>query len=137
MKNFFKDFLHRGLLAAAGGPVVLGIIYYILGATGEVTTLPATEVATGILTITLMAFIAAGMTGIYQTERLPLISKILLHAAVLYIDYLLMYLINDWIPKEGIIIFTTIFIIGFAAIWLVIYATIKHKANKINQKLNK
>lgn len=137
MKNFVKEFLLRGLLAAAGGPVVLGIIYYILGATGEVSALPATEVAKGILTVTIMAFIAAGITSIYQTERLPLLSKILLHAAVLYIDYLLMYLVNGWIPKEGITIFTIIFVLSFAAIWLIIYATIKYKANKLNKKLSK
>ena len=33
MKKFWKEFLLRGLVAAAGGPVVLAIIYGILGAT--------------------------------------------------------------------------------------------------------
>lgn len=137
MKSFLKEFILRGLVAASGGPIVLAIIYYVIGATGEASYFTPNEVALGIISVTVMAFIAAGITAIYQTERLPLLSKILLHAAVLYIDYLLMYLINSWIPKDGILIFTIIFAIGFAAIWCIIYATIRFKANKINKKLSK
>ena len=56
MKAFWKDFILRGLIASAGGPVVLAIIYGILGATGEVTALTPQEVCLGILTITLLSF---------------------------------------------------------------------------------
>ena len=83
MKNFWKEFLFRGLLAAAGGPVVLAIIYGILGATDAVTQLAPSEVCLGILTITLLAFVAAGMTAIYQVEQLPLPMMILLHGGAL------------------------------------------------------
>ena len=62
MKKYVLEFVHRGLLAAAGGPVVLAIIYGILDATGAVTAFAPYEVCLGILSITLMAFIAAGIT---------------------------------------------------------------------------
>ena len=39
MKKFWKEFVLRGLTCAAGGPVVLAIIYGILGATGAVEAL--------------------------------------------------------------------------------------------------
>ena len=63
MKNFWKEFLFRGLICAAGGPLVLAVIYGILGATGAAESIPSREVCTGILTIMLLAFIAAGLTG--------------------------------------------------------------------------
>ena len=88
MKKFWKEFFHRGLTCAAGGPVVLAVIYGILGATGAADSLPPSEVCFGILTITLLAFIAAGMTAIYQMEQLPLPTMILLHGGVLYITSL-------------------------------------------------
>ena len=122
-KKYIVEFLKRGLMAAAGGPVVLAIVYGILGYTGAVESLTPQEVATGILTVTLMAFVAAGITMAYQVERLPLISAILIHAGVLYLDYLVMYLLNDWIPRDltAIGIFTGIFVVGYALVWLCIY----------------
>lgn len=139
MKSFLKEFILRGLVAASGGPIVLAIIYYIIGVTGEASSFAPNEVTLGIISVTVMAFIAAGITAIYKTERLPLISAILIHAAVLYLDYLLMYSVNSWIPKnlESIATFTIIFALGFAAVWCIIYATIKIKANKINKKLSR
>ncbi len=137
MKKYILEFMKRGLMAAAGGPVVLATVYGILGAAGVIDTLSPAEVTTGVLSVTLMAYIAAGITTVYTAERLPLISAILIHAGVLYLDYLLMYLLNNWIPRDltGIGIFTGIFAAGYAVIWLCIYCIIKSKTDKLNRKL--
>lgn len=134
MKTFWKEFLLRGLICAAGGPLVLAIIYGILGATGTVESFSPNEVCTGILTIILLAFIAAGMTAIYQMEHLPLPMMILLHGGALYIAYILTYLINGWLQKDlvPILVFTGIFLVGYALIWLIIFCVEKAKAEKIN-----
>ena len=136
-KQFWKDFLHRGLLAAAGGPVILAIIYGVLGATGTVSSLSPSEVCTGILSITLMAFIAAGITAVYQMEQLPLPSAIAIHAVVLYLDYLIMYLLNRWIPRDltALGLFTAIFFGGFALVWLIIYQFVKRDTERVNRKM--
>jgi hypothetical protein len=136
-KQFWKDFLFRGLLAAAGGPVIIAIIYGILGATGTVTSLSPTEVCTGILSITLMAFIAAGITAVYQMEQLPLPGAIAIHAVVLYLDYLIMYLLNRWIPRDltALGIFTAIFFGSFALVWLIIYQFVKRDTEQVNRKM--
>lgn len=60
MKQYCLTFLKRGLLAASGGPLILAMIYGILGANGQVTSLAPGEVCMGIVTVTLLAFIAAG-----------------------------------------------------------------------------
>lgn len=137
MKHFGKEFLLRGLLAAGGGPMVLAIVYGILGATGTVSQFSPREVCMGILTITLLAFIVAGMTAIYQLEQLPLLSAILIHGAGLYIAYILIYLINGWLKQQllQIIVFTAIFITGYALIWLIVYFIIKAQTKKVNNKL--
>lgn len=54
----------------------------------------------GIVTVTLLAFIAAGIGVVYQIERLPLLSATAIHAGALYLDYLLIYLLNNWIPRD-------------------------------------
>lgn len=136
MKQHIKTFCIRGLTAAAGGPVILAIIYGILGRCGVIESLTPNEVALGILSITLMAFIAAGITVVYTVEQLPLPMAILIHGGVLYLDYLLMYLLNDWIPKNGIGMFTLIFVLGYAAVWLVIYLSNRLKTAQINKKLH-
>lgn len=139
MKKFWKEFLFRGLICSAGGPVVLAIIYGILGATGTITQLSPMEVTKGIFTITLLAFIAAGMTAIYQMEQLPLPTMILLHGGALYIIYILTYLLNGWLLNRltSILIFTCIFIAGYAVIWLVIYCIERKRADRLNQTLKK
>ncbi len=138
MKKFWKEFLLRGLLCAGGGPVVLAIIYGILGATGAVESFSPSEVCMGILTITLLAFIVAGMTAIYQMEQLPLPTMILLHGGALYIAYILTYLLNGWLLRQltPILIFTGIFIAGYALIWLIVYCVERKKIKKLNKMLN-
>ena len=135
MKKYIPEFLKRGIMAAAGGPVVLAIVYGILGATGTVSTLTPQEACLGILSITLMAFIAGGITMVYTVEELPLIFAILIHGGVLYVDYLIMYLLNRWIPRGGIGWFTGIFFAGFALIWVIVYLCIRHKTEDLNEKL--
>lgn len=137
MKKHMIEFLKRGLMVAGGGPVILAIVYQILGATGAAVSFSPTEVSMGILTVTLMAFIAGGISVVYQIERLPLLAASLIHAAALYADYLLIYLLNDWIPRSlaGIGSFTAIYVAGYACIWLFILASIKLKTDRINRRL--
>ena len=137
MKKFLSDFLLRGLLAAAGGPVVLAIVYGILGATGEVSSLSPGEVCMGILTVTLLALFVGGMSAIYRVERLPLANAIMIHGAALYVAYIMIYLINGWLKQQliPIVTFTIVFIVGYAIIWLCIYLHTKARTQKINRML--
>lgn len=137
MKAFWKEFMFRGLICAAGGPIELAVIYGILGATDTVQALSPKEVCLGILTIALLAFTVAGMTAIYQVEQLPLPMMILLHGGALYIAYIVTYLLNGWLENSPahILVFTGIFVAGYAIIWLIIYMIEKAKAEKLNQLL--
>ena len=139
MKKYVLGFITRGLLAASGGPVVMAIIYGILGANGTISLLTPEEVCKGILTVTLMAFIASGIGIVYGIERLPLLYATLIHAVILYADYLIIYLMNDWIPKDGYGIggFTIIYALGYALVWMCIMLSIKIKTEKLNRRLGK
>lgn len=137
MKKFVLEFLRRGLVVAAFGPVVLAVVYGVLGAAGVLESLTPAEVCRGILTITLLSFIAGGMTAVYKLERLPLLSAALIHAGVLYLDYLLIYLVNGWIRRSLTVIgiFTLCFVVGYALIWLGIYVGTRAKTEQLNRKL--
>lgn len=138
MKKYVKEFLKRGLLACAGGPVILAIIYGILGASGTVVSLDPMEACKGILTITLMAFLAAGVTMVYQIEELPLFPAVLIHGIVLYLDYLMIYLTNGWIAQGlmPLLIFTGVFVAGYAVTWLIIYAVIRRDTRSVSRRLH-
>ena len=137
MKQYILEFCKRGLMAAAGGPVALAIIYGILGATGAVTSLTPGQVCVGVLTVTLMACVTAGISVLYQVERLPLLASSLIHAVVLYANYLVIYLVNGWLERSlgTVLIFTAIYAAGYALIWLGIYLTIRASSRRINRKL--
>ena len=138
MKKFLSAFFLRGLVTAAFGPPVLAIIYWILGAAGAVESFSPNEVALGILTIELLALVVGGMTTIYQQEQLPLASAILIHGGVLYLTYIVIYLINGWLQRQWkpILVFSVIFVAGYALIWLFIYLFNKHRTKKINRSLH-
>ena len=129
-----KEFCKRGLMACAGGPVILAIIY---GLSDGALDLQASKVCIEILTITLMAFIAAGITTVYQVEQLPLLWAILLHGGILYVDYLGIYLLNGWLKASTIAIFSAIFVAGYTLIWLIIYFATSRNTKQINQKIGK
>ena len=135
MKAFFKEFLMRGLVSAWGGPFVLAVVYYCVGRFEGIESIPANEVSLGIISITIMAFIAGGITAIYKNEKLPVVYSALIHAAALYIDYIIMYFLNDWIPRNGeaIGIFSAVFVLCYAIIWVFIYLFSKSKTEKINR----
>ena len=137
MKDFIKYFCLRGLIGMGFGPLVMVIVYGILGACGVVQTLSVTEVVRGMLSVSLLAFTAAGMGAIYSVERLSLGFAGLLHALMLYLDYAAVYLINGWLADGTVpfLIFTACFFTGFALIWLTVYLITKGKTDQLNKRL--
>lgn len=135
MKKNIKDFFMRGLAAAWGGPVIMAIVWAVLKSAGVIETLTVSQVVLGIISTTVMAFIAAGVSVVYQIESLPKAFAGLIQAAVLYIDYLGIYLLNGWMPLNKVWIFTLIFFAGFIVIWLAIFIPIKLKVKKMNRCL--
>lgn len=134
MKKFILDFMLRGLVACGFGPAVLAIIYFAIYKNGAVETLPIPEICVGILSISALAFICGGMTAIYQVEKLHIIAAIMLHGGVLYLAYLVTYLLNNWLAEGTIplLVFSGIFVVGFAVIWVIIYTIDRKRTAKIN-----
>lgn len=137
MKKFVIDFIHRGLIACGFGPIVLAIVYAILQQCGVLHTITVNEAILGILTSALLAFIAGGINAIYKIERLPLMLAIFIHAVILYLDYIVIYLVNDWMKAKFVplIVFTICFVSGFAIIWAIIYFYTKKSTDRLNKKL--
>ena len=137
MKRFVSEFFRRGLTACGFGPIILAVLYLILHYKGTVETLSVNQVCIGIFSMTLLAFVAGGMNAVYQIERLPLMIAILIHGAILYVSYLATYLLNDWLDWGWIpvLVFSGIFIVGYLAIWAVIYSVIKRNTKKLNKML--
>ena len=137
MRKFVLEFLRRGFAACGMGPIILAILYLILQQTAAVETLTVNQVCIGIFSITTLAFIAGGMNTIYQIERLPLMVAILIHGGVLYVSYLGTYLLNDWLDwgVMPIIVFSTIFVVGYVVIWVIIYSITKSRTERLNEVL--
>ena len=57
---------------------------------------------------------------------------------MLFLDYIVLYLLNGWLPFtwQAILLFTAIFVVVFAVIWGIIWLTVRHNVNKMNQQLN-
>jgi len=139
MKKYVLEFWRRGLVAFGFGPIVLAVLYLILQANGVLQTLTVNQVCLGIFSLSVLAFVAGGMNVVYQIERLPLMVAILIHGGVLYISYLATYLLNDWLEwgVTPVLVFSGIFIVGYLAIWAVIYSIIKRNTEKVNEVLKK
>ena len=139
MKKHILEFLRRGVVACGFGPMVLAVFYLIMQRQGIIENLTVNEVCLGIFSLSVLAFIAGGMNFVYQIERLPLMVAILIHGGVLYISYLITYLLNDWLELGvvPILVFSGIFLLGYFAIWAVIYSIIKKRTDRLNEILKK
>ena len=139
MKKFVLEFVRRGVIASGIGPLVLAIVFLILHQSAAIDALTVNQVCIGIFSLIGLAFIAGGINAIYQIERLPLMIAILIHGVVLYIGYLGTYLLNDWLDFGviPIIVFTSVFVVGYIVIWAIIYSIIKRNTAKINEVLKK
>ena len=137
MKKFISNFMLRGLVACGFGPIVLAVVYLVLYQQGVVQTLAVTEVCMGIFTLFALAFVVGGMNAIYQIERLPVMLAILIHGIVLYVSYLIVYLVNDWLKRgfTPILVFSAIFVVGYLIIWAIIYSVNKKNTERINKQL--
>ena len=137
MKRIVFDFIRRGLAACGFGPLILAAIYLMLQGQGLLDVLTVQEVCMGIFTLTALAFIAGGMNALYQIERLPLMAAVTIHGSVLYVSYMATYLLNGWLEWGimPVLVFSGIFVIGYLAIWAVIYAVIKRNTERLNAVL--
>ena len=137
MKKNVKEFIRRGMVACGFGPLVLAVLYQILQSQEVLEILTVDEVCLGIVSLSVLAFIAGGMNVIYQIERLPLMLAILIHGGVLYISYLATYLINGWLEwgMTPVLVFTGIFVAAYLIIWMIIYSAIKKHTDKLNEAL--
>ncbi|MBR4861642.1 MAG: DUF3021 domain-containing protein [Firmicutes bacterium] len=137
MRKNILEFIRRGLIACGFGPMILAVLYLILQNQAGLETLTVNQVCIGIFSISALAFIAGGMNVVYQIEQLPLMWAILIHGCVLYFSYLGTYLVNDWLEwgKAPILVFTGIFVLGYLAVWAVIYSLTRRNTERINMAL--
>ncbi len=139
MKKHIQAFCLRGLTACGFGPLVLVLLYLILQGQGVAESLTVNEVCRGIVSLWALAFIAGGMNIIYQIEQLPLMVAIFIHGAVLYIGYLVTYLVNSWLSWGimPVMVFSVIFVLGYLAVWAVIYAVTKKRTEVLNAAIRR
>lgn len=137
MKRFVLDFVRRGLTACGFGPMVLAVLYLILRHCGVVQTLTVNQVCMGIFSLSALAFVAGGLNAVYQVERLPLMAAISIHGGGLYVSYLVTYLLNGWLEWgiAPILFFSGVFVVGYLAIWAVIYSITKKNTKRLNEIL--
>ena len=121
------------------GPIVLGVIFYIISLTVEGFSLTGSQVLLGIVSIYVLAFIQAGSSVFEQIEHWPVSKSLLCHFGLLYVTYSLCYLVNSWIPFEPLVlvIFTVIFTVAFFLIWGIVYLCVRAASRQLNEKIGK
>ncbi len=137
MKKIIKSFVLRGLIFSGFGPLIVSIVYAIIGVSTKENLITTNQFLLSTLSSYLLAFIVAGCSILYQIEKLSLLKSSLIHSIALYITYLSCYLINSWIQANwlDVFIFTSIFVVGYFIIWISIYTSIKITVKKLNEKI--
>ena len=137
MNKYVKEFLHRGLMFSGFGPIIFGIIVFIVSKTTDNLVLNAGEVLVGIVSTYLLAFVHAGASVFNQIEHWGIGKSLLCHLSTLYVAYSLCYLINTWIPFEPkvLLIFTLIFMAVYFVVWGIVYFSINTTSKNFNAKL--
>ena len=137
MNKYIKEFLKRGLMCCWGGPIILAIVWLCINNGNVAKDISLYDASISIISVTILAFVVAGISMIYQVESLPIAMAGLIQFAVIYIAYLTTYLLNNWFDTSIILPFTIIFIITFIVIWIIIYSIVKNNVNKLNNRIEK
>lgn len=134
--KYFKEFLKRGMAFGGFGPIVAAIVLLIVSAYAEVE-LDAKGFATAVISTYLLAFVQAGASVFNQIEEWGIAKSVAAHFASLYVVYVACYLVNDWIPFEWAVIgiFTAVFVVSYAVIWLTVCLIVRATAKKLNNRL--
>lgn len=137
MNRYLKSFLQRGLIFGGFGPIISGVVYLVLDRCVPHVAVSGTDLFVIILSTYLLAFIHAGASIFNQIEHWPIAKALLCHFGSLYVTYLLCYMINRWIVFELsiVLIFTAIFVAGYAVVWLTVFIVTKITEKKLNDKI--
>ncbi|MCR5786234.1 MAG: DUF3021 domain-containing protein [Acholeplasmatales bacterium] len=139
MNCYVKEFFKRGLMFSGFGPIIAGIIYLCIDASGVDLKLNASTVFLAIISTYIIAFVQAGSSVFNQIEEWPKAKSVFFQMIFIYIVYIGGYLINNWIPFrfQTIIIFTSVFVVTYLSICLTVFFVTKRISKKLNDKLNK
>lgn len=137
MNKYVKEFLHRGLVFGGFGPVILGIIYWILSVRIADFESSGFDIFLGIASTYLLAFVQAGVSVFNQIEHWSLPKSTLMHFLTLFVAYSLCYIGNTWIPFDPkvIAVFFAIFVAVYFAVWITVYISVKATSKKFNAKI--
>lgn len=137
MKKYLKEFFRRGLMFGGFGPLVAGIVYFVVSKISPSFFLNGTEVFSAILSTYILAFLQAGASVFNQIENWSLMKSLLCHFSTLFVAYTSCYLLNSWIPFDYrvILIFIGIFVAVYFTVWSIVYFSIKATSRKLNMKL--
>ena len=137
MNKYVKEFFLRGMMFGGFGPIILGIIYYIVSVVEKNTVFTGKEVLLGVVSVYLLAFVHAGASVFNQIEQWGINKSITVHFATLYLAYSICYLINTWIPFDIKVfgIFTGIFVAVYTAVWIIVYLCVRKSGKRINDRL--
>ena len=139
MNKYVKTFLHRGLLFAWGGPVVLGIVYLFIELSGEHLSLNGIELFIAILSTCIIAFVHAGSSVFPIIEHWSKVKSMFFQFLCIYSVYTIAYLINSWLPFDWKILlsYTSAFVGTFLLIWIIVLLTVNQLSKRMNQQLKK
>ena len=137
MRKRLVKFCHRGLKISGFGPIVYGIVMYVLYLCNVDTISNGVMIFKGIVSTYIVGFIASGIGIIYDEERLGIGFSSLIHGFVLYFCYLFMYLFNGWIIKENILWFSLIFFLVYFVIWIGAFMVEMIRAKRFNSLIKK
>lgn len=137
MNKYVKEFFKRGLVFGGFGPIIIGIIYWILSACTEDFEISGFEIFIGIISTYLLAFVQAGASVFNQIEHWSVPKSTLIHFLSLFAAYSLCYIGNTWIPFEPkvLLIFAVIFVSVYIVIWTTVFLSVRAASKKINAKI--
>ncbi len=137
MNEYVKKFLHRGLIFGGFGPIIMGIVFWILELTLPELTLSGGQMLLAIASTYLLAFIHAGASVFNQIEEWPITKSLLCHFVTLFVAYSLCYISNSWIAFEPMVllIFCLIFVVTYFIVWGTVYFAVKATAKRCNSQL--
>ena len=137
MNKYVKAYLLRGLIFGGFGPIITGIILWIIHRSGTEIVLNGDKLLLTLVSTYLLAFIHAGSSVFHQIEKWPLTKSMICQLSSLYFAYGSCYLVNQWLSFDwkALAFFTGFFVVGYLIIWLSVCLITRSVSNRLNQRI--
>lgn len=137
IKSFIKKFLVGMCIGVFINQIIILLVTYGIG--GEQSSIPLVFLVRQFVVSAIGGGIIVGISGIYDIEKISILTKTTIHVVIALICYIGMAILGDWFNgnTKALVLNIAFFIAFYIVVWVLKYFSGKRRVDEINNMIRK